>query len=104
MEPGTYLRLRREAAGVAIADVAELQESLEDIETGGAPITVHDATRLRELFPFDPDVLAALCRGQEEPICRVCGCSQYDPCAEGLTHCAWAEDDLCTACRIPVPA
>lgn len=29
------------------------------------------------------------------PVCRACGCSQEDACAEG---CGWAEDDLCTAC------
>lgn len=29
------------------------------------------------------------------PVCRVCGCSEYDPCED---VCGWAEDDLCTAC------
>ena len=29
-------------------------------------------------------------------ICRVCGCSEFDPCREG---CGWSEDDLCTACK-----
>lgn len=28
-------------------------------------------------------------------VCRECGCSQEDACAGG---CAWAKDDLCTAC------
>lgn len=28
-------------------------------------------------------------------VCRVCRCSQHDACQP---PCAWAEDDLCTAC------
>lgn len=31
-------------------------------------------------------------------VCRVCGCSQNDACAEG---CGWAAEDLCTACVAP---
>lgn len=27
--------------------------------------------------------------------CRVCGCTQYDPCEAG---CWWVEDDLCSQC------
>jgi hypothetical protein len=27
--------------------------------------------------------------------CRVCGCTDDDPCDEG---CEWVEDDLCSAC------
>lgn len=29
------------------------------------------------------------------PLCRACGCSEYNPCPEG---CGWAEPDLCTSC------
>ncbi|MDQ5987071.1 MAG: hypothetical protein CSYNP_02808 [Syntrophus sp. SKADARSKE-3] len=33
-------------------------------------------------------------------VCRVCGCTWNNPCAEG---CAWIEEDLCSACeRKPV--
>lgn len=28
-------------------------------------------------------------------VCRVCGCSEHDPCEDG---CGWAEKHLCTAC------
>ena len=28
-------------------------------------------------------------------VCRVCGCSWFDPCPEG---CRWVEPDLCSAC------
>lgn len=29
------------------------------------------------------------------PVCRVCGCTEYDPCED---VCGWAEPDLCTSC------
>lgn len=29
------------------------------------------------------------------PMCRVCGCSQFEPCEGG---CEWVEADLCSAC------
>ena len=28
--------------------------------------------------------------------CRVCGCSEYDPCEEG---CYWVDADLCSSCE-----
>lgn len=31
-------------------------------------------------------------------ICRRCGCTHFDPCAEG---CAWSAEDLCTVCAGP---
>lgn len=30
-----------------------------------------------------------------EPVCRVCGCTQYNACPGG---CFWVEDDLCSRC------
>lgn len=33
------------------------------------------------------------------PVCRVCGCSENDPClSENGWACGWAENDLCTGC------
>ena len=29
-------------------------------------------------------------------VCRLCGCSHYDPCDEG---CSWQSHNLCSACR-----
>ena len=31
--------------------------------------------------------------------CRVCGCTDDDACVTAAGACAWAEADLCTACR-----
>lgn len=38
------------------------------------------------------DILA---RVDGEPVCRKCGCTEYDPCPGG---CTWVSDDLCSAC------
>ena len=33
------------------------------------------------------------------PVCRACGCSEYDACPNA---CGWAESDLCTSCALEV--
>jgi len=32
----------------------------------------------------------------DDPFCRVCGCTQENPCEGG---CYWVEEDLCSACE-----
>ncbi len=32
----------------------------------------------------------------DERRCRICKCTQYNPCPEG---CYWVEEDLCSSCR-----
>ena len=34
-----------------------------------------------------------------EPECKVCGCSEYDPCWDGWAACHWVAPDLCSGCR-----
>lgn len=115
MTPARYLQLRREAAGLSIAQVAarlptrhvdaDMAASvIRTLETPGARAR-HRATldALRTVFPFDIDVYRQLC---EEPaerhpmICRGCGCSTHDACveADGHTCCLWAVPTLCTRC------
>jgi hypothetical protein len=53
------------------------------------------------VFPFrlDRTLMAALSNAIYRCVqhtCRVCGCSQYDPCEDG---CWWIEKDLCSACE-----
>lgn len=36
--------------------------------------------------------------GPHSQYCRVCGCTQDDPCEGG---CYWVEEDLCSACDTP---
>lgn len=114
LTPSDYLRLRRIAAGLSIADAARrLVESPADrpraegflrrLETPGRTALYRSTIlHLLQAFPFDPDVYWQLA---EEPphrqprICRGCGCSAHDRCsdAEGVA-CRWIAQDRCSAC------
>jgi len=124
MEPGTYLQKRREAAGLAIDDVARMMApasphargrvaaDLTAIERGGAldpRLALGLVEELRTIFRFDPTVYHALAAHAVDPdselplpnVCRLCGCSWNDPCEDpDRGPCAWAdaEQDLCTRC------
>jgi hypothetical protein len=123
MRPGLYLRKRREAAALGViqaaANMAALPWALRQTgrgetircanrlnaaEAGELPLSRPEAELLRNVFRFDVDVyfelLAIHLAGPESglvapQVCRVCACSWCDPCPAG---CAWAENDLCTAC------
>jgi hypothetical protein len=118
---GTYLRRRREhnhltprevamiyAANAANVTAAELL--IADFEAGKAIASDDALARIRAAYRFDPHVYRQLADGLPAPaICRGCACSFFDPCPEddGRSACAWAEEDLCTACVTappPVPA
>lgn len=115
--PSTYLRLRREAAGLTIEECAIVTETvptvcardrgawIADIEKGVAPLSIDVALALQVAFPFDWDVLVKLCAYQARlidhapPVCMVCGCTEQDACADlNGQPCAWASPTLCTAC------
>ena len=125
MTPGTYLRLRREAAGLSIEDLAlridtdvkvsarSRAELLDLIETDTAVIGADVVKALQDLralgaFAFDRHVLwqlIAIHAGAEIPapeICNGCGCSWNDACADLAAggFCGWAtrENDWCTVC------
>lgn len=37
--------------------------------------------------------------GSHERVCRVCGCTRWNPCCEADGFpCCWVERDLCSAC------
>lgn len=127
--PGTYLRLRREAARLSIEDVVAIVGTvpavplprraalLEAIEADLTPIDQAVIVALRTAMPlgsfrFDPLVLIRLIdlrAGsplQQMPprLCRVCACSEFDPCYRRGLHghtvtCGWAASDLCDACE-----
>jgi len=102
--PGAYIKMRRCAARLTIADVAaRLQaeprmdergrtEWLELIEADAQPCSLATIVALRKIFDFSFDVLVALERiaqGSEErppQICGICGFS------------APFRKDLCSAC------
>lgn len=122
MKPGAYLRLRREAAGLSLDDVALALETappvsarsraewIGTVEAGDAPLTIGVALALQRIVTFDWDLLVALA-GVEAGLgayvpafCRVCACSEWDPCtlSAGDT-CGWAKPDLCTRCAPEQP-
>lgn len=122
--PGTYLRMRREAAGLSSAEVAamivivprlpehDLIYWLDRIEADVVPATFRTITCLRCYFSFDIEVLEALVAIQFAPgraaiippprLCRECACSERDACgSDAVCGCSWAEADLCSACAVP---
>lgn len=118
MTPGTYLRLRREAAGMTTDAVAPFvitdpsvptrtrAEWIESIEAGAHRVPYAYVIAIEPAFSFDPAVLDALVMVEAgdlataPQVCRRCACSELDPCVDEETHdtCAWADWDLCTAC------
>ncbi len=115
--PGTYLRLRRVAAGLSIDDVAMMiateprmdaigrAEWLRLIEADVADIGAVAISALRYAFAFDAMVLIRLGDLRTIPdltvprICINCGCSANDSCKTlGRCGCDWASEDLCTEC------
>jgi transcriptional regulator with XRE-family HTH domain len=116
--PGTYLRTRREAAGVSLDQLLEKigtvpripehdrRSWLVAIENDTVRPDEFAIVALRDCFKFDVSVLQQLldihhfAAALPAPrICRVCGCSNQDPCRWNHTTCGWAEYDLCTVCE-----
>ncbi len=123
LTPGAYLARRRQAAGLSIDDIAAMIATdprldqrarrawLAQMEADLSPISIESVTALSHCFAFSRLVLQRLGNHAREPerfdpprVCRACACSELDAClsTEGPA-CAWAEDDLCTACALPVP-
>lgn len=117
MSPGTYLRLRREAAGVtleaaAIALAHGLKNrntllALEDIEADLRGASPTEIARLGLAFRFDgatfdqlTDIHFFRADLPHPRICRVCACSELDPCIDfdRQLACHWVDLDLCSAC------
>jgi len=127
LTPGAYLKMRRCAALLSVADVAAKlataprlaeharAELIELIEAEAAPASFSTLAAFSNVYSFDFDVLAALERiklSADIPmpqLCRFCACSTYDPCVIGPGHicastCSWAEYDLCSSCATPAQA
>lgn len=112
---GRYLTLRREDAGLSVEDVAKICTSspvglpaaiaaIEDAEADRAELTPADLQRIRFAFPFAMGVYSALAQGiSASEICRRCGCTWLDACADPATGtgCAWADAShtICTVCK-----
>lgn len=121
MTPGTYMRLRRGAAGLTIESVAmaagvspaeraAAQVELRALEAGDpAPdnhMTLVGRLAAVQAFRFDPAIYAALVGLQADPalpcppICRGCGCTWNDACIGARGPCSWADETetLCSVC------
>lgn len=117
LAPGAYIRMRREARDLSRDDVAlgletvphvsarSRAEYLAGMEEGRDAIGIDAGLALQRVIGFDWNVLLALSAvtagiaDVAPPICRLCACSEWDPCdGEHGDTCAWAEPDLCTAC------
>lgn len=101
MTPAEYIRLRRQAAGLSVEQVAAALAPERDkrgaaraflglIETKGAKVNTAAALHLlRRIFPFDIDVYHQLANDPADrhpTICRARGCSSWDfenACAPG---------------------
>src|SRR4051812_22189919 len=93
--PGTYLRVRREAAGVSIGMCGPDAPLIEACEKD---ITIKAMLAYDMAVSFDREVLIDIVAGAPVQICVACGCSQYDPCETEDGPCAWETPGLCTAC------
>jgi len=107
---GAYLRKRREAVGLSIAEVAAgyavgsdrdafaaRLDKIERDQDAAGPATLN---RMVEIFRFDRDVYRNLIAGLPAgpTLCRVCACSWNDPCVGRGPNCHWAEADRCSRC------
>lgn len=120
--PGAYLKMRRQAAGFSLADVAALLhtephgtpehqriEQLQLIEADVLGMTLTTIVALRQVFCFDQQVLwtlEELRQGNTDLVprlCRICACSDLDACANAFhINCHWVESDLCSAHALPI--
>lgn len=109
----TYIRLRREAAGLSIEDVArricghprdlatatDLVRMLE--QPGNVARSNDTLDRLQAAFPFDPAVyrqLATEPADRHPRVCVGCGCSQWDSDDAHTIPFAWAGPHACVRC------
>lgn len=120
MTPGTYLKLRRVAAGLTIMDVAAMVSTnprygeidkvawIDRIERDIAALSPDVIATLSDAFRFSRQVLLKLITlrsygpdaGEEPRICHLCGCTDLDACRDeqAQRNCAWSGADSCTAC------
>lgn len=120
MTPGTYLKLRREAAGISITDVAGMVTTdprygeidkvawIQRLEADVAEMSPDVIIAMSKLFRFSRTVVLQLVTlrsygpgsGVEPRICHLCGCTEHDACLDQTTGhgCAWSGPDTCTSC------
>jgi hypothetical protein len=128
MTPGTYLKLRREAAhvplGILVIQLTGMPDRIRPVtdedrmrmlrhlvaaEADQVIVTVPQAALIRRAVPFDITVYEKLLQrhvegpfsaAPEPRVCTGCGCSWHDACVTHAGPCRWAsaEADHCSAC------
>ncbi|MEG3182101.1 hypothetical protein [Sphingomonas sp. LT1P40] len=112
--PHDYVRLRRQAAGLDIAqtaarlcvagdDQAAVRAIVRMLERPGVIARERSTiAKLVRAFPIDAEVYHQLATEPAEShprICRGCGCSQDDACQQAEHGpCNWAGPEICTRC------
>lgn len=110
MNIGNYIKMRREAAGMTIADVCSdapnislAMAALADRESGLVDATQEDLFQLWRIIGFCPDTAIAILNGQDPRICKSCGSSWQDACVnEHGETCHWVAMDSCSHCDVKV--
>lgn len=110
MTPATYIRLRREAAGMTIAEVEAvlaggglLSAPLASLEAGTRVRAGMDAALLSFAFELDDMALAALIDGESVALCPGCACGGSTACEhEHFGRCTppSAGAGLCSVCEL----
>lgn len=123
MTPGTYIRKRREDAGLTIEELVLRLETIPAVsamtraewltmmEADVAPPSVSAINAILNFVSLDENVLDTLVlirAGVVIPspqICGDCGCTEHDPCRskDGTPVCWWITEDLCSRC-VPLKA
>lgn len=119
LSPGSYLKLRRQAAGLSIEDVAAMVHTaprlgeidrcgwISRIENDVAALSPDVIATLADAFRFSRRILQQLIDARSygdasalTRICLICGCSDQDPCVDpnSFDCCGWSTADSCTAC------
>jgi hypothetical protein len=115
LRPAAYLRLRREAAGLSVEDVAtKLAPAAAERAAARALVRLLEVDlvvarkarpieRLAACYPLDPAVYYQLAGpAPHPPVCRGCGCSEWDPCQhEERGACSWTTPTRCSHCATP---
>ena len=115
--PWDYVRMRRKAAGVTIAQAAahywkrpehqaDVERNIAELETVGYRMQQHFfAADMSRAFSFNVDVYRQLCDtppDQHPRICLACGwdrwTTQYDTNGDDVTW-SEADPDVCTRCE-----
>lgn len=107
---GAYLRKRREAAKLSIAEIAAgcalpinregFAMLLERVEADDDVLGDVSLERVSGAMRIDPSVYMNLAAGLPAgtTLCRECCCSWNDACTSRSGNCSWAEPDLCSRC------